>query len=260
MYYELYVDILFLVNFMMDYLLLCLLRKMLSCTATQGRILFGAAVGSALTCVVVILPIPYAFVKFILFHTMVNTVMIRAGLKIRDLRTAVKAYILLYIGAFLLGGMLEAFSPYVKYGSLFFAVAVIGYYVTTKFWDFITTMQRINQYQCEVELCLGEKLCRIRGIIDTGNGLTDPITKQPVSVLDRSVAQDFLGGAALSGVHYIPYRSIGKTEGVLTAVKIDKMCIHGERECRILEPLIAVSEECLSDKGEYHMILNPNIF
>lgn len=260
MYYELYVDVLFLVNFMMDYLLLCLVKKMLKCTATHGRILLGAAVGAFLTCVIIILPIPYAILKVILFHTMVNTFMIRAGLKIKDAKSFVKAYFLLYIGAFLLGGFLEMLRPYVRIGSLFFAVAVVGYFVVSKLWDFAASIQRIRQYRCEVDLYLGEKTYRVQGIIDTGNGLTDPLSKCPVSILDRRIAKQFLGTEKLSHIRYIPYHSIGKKEGVLPALRIDQMCIHGERECWVYEPMIAVSEEAISVEGEYDMILNPNLF
>lgn len=260
MYYELYVDVLFLVNFMMDYLLLLLLRKMLKCTATHGRILFGAAVGSLMTCIIVILPIPYALIKFIMFHTIVNVFMIWTGLKIRDVKTFAKAYILLYIGAFFLGGVMEALRQYVRIGSLFFAIAIGGYYVVSKLWDVITSVQRINQYQCKVDLYLGEKMLQVKGMIDTGNGLIDPISKQPVSILDKQVAGAFLGDVSALQIRYIPYHSIGKKEGVLLALRIDKMCIHRERECWIKEPLIGVSEETISTEGDYEMILNPNLF
>ena len=50
MYYELYIDVLFLVNFMMDYILLLLVRRMLKCTATHGNICMGAMTGSFLMC------------------------------------------------------------------------------------------------------------------------------------------------------------------------------------------------------------------
>lgn len=260
MYYELYVDVLFLVNFMMDYLLLLLVKKMLKCTATHGNICLGAAVGSFLTCVIVVLPIPYAVLKFVLFHMVVNTFMIRAGLKIKKARTFVKAYILLYIGGFLLGGVLEAVHQYVRVGSLFFAIAIGGYCVVSKLWDFIGSVQRINQCHCKVDLYLGEKMCQVEGIIDTGNGLRDPISNQPVSILDKTVARQFLGDEKLSQVRYIPYHSIGKQEGVLLALKIDQMCIHRENECWVKEPMIGVSEETISAEGEYKMILNPNLF
>lgn len=260
MYYELYVDVLFLVNFMMDYLLLLLVRKMLKCTATHGNVFLGAALGSFFTCVVVILPIPYAFFKFVLFHMFVNTFMIRAGLKIKNMREFAKAYILLYTGGFLLGGVLQALHQYVRAGSLFFAIAIGGYHIVSKLWDFIASVGRINQYHCKVDLYLGEKQCQVTGIIDTGNGLRDPISNQPVSILDKTVARQFLGNVKMSQVRYIPYHSIGKKEGVLLALHIDRMCIHKADACWIQKPLIGVSEEMISAEGEYQMILNPNIF
>lgn len=260
MYYELYIDVLFLVNFMMDYLLLLLVRKMLRCTATHGNIFLGAVLGSFLTCIVVILPIPYAFFKFVLFHMVVNTFMIRAGLKIKKMREFAKAYIMLYAGGFLLGGVLEALQQYVRVGSLFFAIAIGGYHIVSKLWDFMASVGRINQYRCRVDLYLGEKQCQVTGIIDTGNGLRDPVSYQPVSILDKTVARQFLGDVKMSQVRYVPYHSIGKKEGVLMALTIDRMCVHKEKACWIREPLIGVSEEMISAKGEYQMILNPNIF
>lgn len=52
MYYELYVDIFFMVNFMMDTILLLIVKKMILCSVSYGRILLGAATGAMLTCVV----------------------------------------------------------------------------------------------------------------------------------------------------------------------------------------------------------------
>lgn len=260
MYYELYIDVLFLVDFMMDYLLLLLVKKMLRCTATHGSICLGAAMGSFMTCLIIALPLPYVVLKFVLFHMIVNTFMIRVGLKIKDIKGSVKAYILLYIGSFMLGGLLQVIRQYVRVGSLFFAVAVGGYYVVSKLWDFIASILRRDQFHCKVDLYLGEKRCQVRGIIDTGNGLRAPFSNQPVSILDKTVVKNFLGEQKMSQVYYIPYHSIGKKEGVMLALKIDKMCVHQEQEYWIKEPLIGVSEETISAEGEYEMILNPNLF
>ncbi len=259
MVYELYVDVLFLVNFMMDYLLLLLVKKMLKCTATHGSVCLGAVLGAFMTCVVVVIPIPYAVIKFIMFHCVINTFMIRVGLKIKDLKNFVKAYVLLYIGGFLLGGVMESLYQYVRVGSLFFAIAIAGYYVVSKIWDYIASLHRLNQYRCEVELFLGDKMCIVKGIIDTGNGLCDPVTNQPVSILDEAVIQQYFAEEKPLQIRYVPYHSIGKREGVLPAIKIDRMCIYAEKECWISQPLIGVSKERISAKGEYEMILNPNL-
>ncbi len=260
MYYELYVDVLFLVNFMMDYILLLIVRKMLKCNATHGRICIGAAVGSLLTCITIILPIPYPVIKLILFHVFVNTCMIQVGLKIKTIRLFLKAMITLYIGSFLLGGIMETVRPYVRVGSLFLVLAIAGYYLVLGIWKFISYMQRWNQFHCKVELYLGNERYEIKGLIDTGNGLRDPISGEPVSVLNHAVAKKLFGEKPLKNVRYIPYRSIGKKEGVLAAFQIDRMCVWTDTKCWVENPLIAISEEPIGMGNEYEMILNPNLF
>ena len=260
MYYELYVDVLFLVNFMMDYFVLLLVRKFLSCSATHGRVCLGAIVGSFLTCTVVILPIPYPWVKVILFHTLVNTCMVRVGLKIKTIRAFVKSFIMLYIGSFLLGGIMEVFQPYVKSVSVILAIGLGAYYIVLGIWKFISYVQRWNQYRCNVELYLGNQMYEIKGIIDTGNSLRDPVSDRPVSVLDKKTARRIWGIEAMEQVHYIPYRSVGKEAGVLPVLEVERMCIRGEKNYSVERPLIGISEEEISAGGDYEMILNPNLF
>lgn len=244
---------------MMDYLLLLLVKKMLKCTATHGRICFGAAIGALLSCIVMILPIPFMFIKFVLFHGIINIIMIQAGLKIKKVKELIKAYILLYVGGFLLGGIMQALHQYISKGSLFFAIAAFGYYLASKLWDVIMHMQKMNQIHFDVELYWDERTFQIKGLLDTGNGLVDPISHKPVCVLDKAVAKEFLGEMKLAKVRYIPFHSIGKKEGLLLVVEIDKMCIHSEQEIWIDRPLIGISEEKVSSEGEYQMILNPNL-
>ena len=260
MYYELYIDVFFLVNFMMDYILLLITKQMLHCSATHRSVCLGAAAGSLLTCIIVVLPLPAAFIKFILFHMFVNTCMIRAGLKIKNRRDFAKAYFLLYVGSFLLGGIMQSLQNYLRAGSLFFAIAIMGYYAVSKIWDLLAKVQRIESFQCQVDLYIGKKELSVRGIIDTGNQLCDPSAGTPVHILDRNEARKFLADESMKGIKYIPYHSIGKQGGVLMAIHIDRMRVCGEEECWLESPLIGISEETVSAEGEYKMILNPKAF
>lgn len=245
---------------MMDYILLLVVRKMLSCSTTHGRICLGAMIGATLTCVVIVLPIPYALIKLLLFHVFVNTCMILVGLKINSIRSFLKAVILLYIGSFLLGGIMEVFRQYVKVGSLFLVIAIVGYYIVLGIWKFITCVQKWNQCHCNVKLVHGEKQYQIKALIDTGNGLCEPISGKPVSIVDRETAKKLLGEINIKDIRYVPYKSIGKSNGVLPAIQIDKMCICHETGFWIENPLIAISEEEISKGKEYEIILNPNLF
>ena len=112
----------------------------------------------------------------------------------------------------------------------------------------------------EVELCVGEKSCRVKGFLDTGNGLRDPWSGTPVSIVDKSTANILLGKEDIRNIRYIPYKTIGSKEKVLPCVQIDCLHIFGEKECVIEKPLIGISEEKISSRGECEMILNPNLF
>ena len=119
MYYELYIDLFFVENFMMDSLLLLFAARISKRQVKRKRIFLGAAAGSLLTCLVIALPIPSAALKMILFHGFVNVFMLKAGLGVNWGRDLVYAWILLYVSGFLLGGAMMVFRPYIQSLSLF---------------------------------------------------------------------------------------------------------------------------------------------
>lgn len=257
MYYELYVDVLFLVNFMMDYLLLLLVRQILKRRVAGVWVLLGAALGALSTCIVFLLPIHSVF-KFILFYLFVDTMMIVVGLKIRKIRDYIKAMLLLYIGAFFIGGVMGYFHQYLRGGSLFFVLAVLGYYLACGVWRFLEKHSRYEATFCEVEVYANGKMHIIHALVDTGNRLKDPVTGKAVSVVDETVTKTLFENQEMP-YWYIPYHSVGKKNGILKTISIDRIHILGEREVWIDSPVLAISEESFAEQGEYHLILNPDL-
>lgn len=159
-----------------------------------------SAPGSALTCLVIILPVPYTFVKFVLFHGMVNVLMIRAGLLVKWGSDMLKAWILLYISGFLTGGVFQFLGQYMRIGSLFFVLAVASYYVVSGIWSLISYLSRQNQYRCQADLYMNGRKCQVQALIDTGNSLRDELTGKPVCILDQDVARELLAGSEASQI------------------------------------------------------------
>lgn len=260
MYYELYIDVFFLVNFMMDYLMLLVTRKMLKCSATHGNVCVGALAGAFLTCVVVILPVPYAFVKFMLFHLAVNTCMIKLGLKVSHIREFARAFCLLYVSGFLLGGVFTFLHQYVRAWSLFFALAIASYYLVQGIWKLMVLTQRIRQFDCEVTLYLGENSYPMHAVIDTGNTLLDPLSGKPVSVVSREIFPESVLSEHTGQMREVPYRAVGTDAGVIPVLTFDRMRICWEQDFWVEHPVIALAKESLSAAGRYEMILNPELF
>ena len=65
---------------------------------------------------------------------------------------------------------------------MFFLLAVISYYLVSVIWKIILFFSEKGNRYCEVEVFFGEKNDRLRGLIDTGNTLSDTISND-LSVL-----------------------------------------------------------------------------
>ena len=103
MYYEVYIDVMFLVNFMMDVLILFSVKALMKMPGSMKRVIAGGLVGSGLSCLVVILRLPVGITMAVL-HMLVSSGMVVCGLKIRSFSEFLKCYILLYFVSVLIGG------------------------------------------------------------------------------------------------------------------------------------------------------------
>lgn len=259
MYYELYVDVFFAVNFTMDAILLILLKKALACPAGYGRVMAGAALGAALTCIAIMIFRKTPVLRFVVFHGVINVAMMKAGLGIKWGRELFRGWVLLYIESFLLGGVFQFFHQYLRRGSLFFLLAVISYYLVSVIWKIMIFFSEKGNRYCEVEVFFGEKNDRLRALIDTGNTLRDEISNDPVSIMDQVSVRKLTEGKKPERFRYIPYHSIGKKDGVMPAFRLDRIqIIRNGNKMNVEYPLVAVSEEELGSEN-YQMIINPDI-
>lgn len=257
-YYELYIDVLFIVNFLMDYILLLVAKKVLRISSPYGRICLGALLGAFLTCLVTAVGIPFTFIKAILFYVLVPSAMLAVGVPIRSPDGFFRALITLYISGFLVGGIFEYLNQYVRVGSLFFALAMASYYLSCGVLKMLALLFHFGETHCLVTLHFNGGNCEAEAIVDTGNHLKDEASGKAVSIISSRLAEKLFGKEMPEGIRYIPYRTIGKGKGVIPVVPIDWICIAGKEEQRVEQPVIAISEDASFGNG-YDVILNPDI-
>jgi stage II sporulation protein GA (sporulation sigma-E factor processing peptidase) len=139
----------------------------------------------------------------------------------------------------------------------------------------------------EVELILENRSIHTKGFMDSGNCLYDPIFRRPIMVVESTLmekllseefykdyenAKQYLLGNNLNKdqwnigkehelrFQFIPYQSIGKSQGMMLGLKLDKMIIHTGKETICNEKVIAaICENNLSTKDEYHVILHKGL-
>ena len=123
------------------------------------------------------------------------------------------------------------------------------------------------------ELRLNERSCRLTALVDTGNTLNDPHTGRPVMVAEgeklRSLfppeecprAEELLDpvaamerrGKTPRRWRLLPYREVGVSCGLLLAVKVDQARVGGRDYGSIL---VALSPNPVSDGGGYSALIS----
>ena len=266
MYYELYVDSLFLVNFCMNLYLLLLINERTHRTATRLRLILGAAAGAILF----LLPFFYngsAGTKIILGAIPGACVMLVCTFRVRSVRAFIKLFEMLLFYSLLMGGSLLFLIRYLSrilpafqgYLTGIFGIMGVGAVI---FLLLFYRREKGEEKLCVATLVRGKKRVRVVALLDSGNSLTEPVSGKPVSVLDQEVF-DKLWGEDVMYYRAIPYHSIGKEKGILKGYLLPELRLEIDgvvKVCR--EVYIAVGEETISsgtqdEESKVRMILNP---
>ncbi|MCR5792422.1 MAG: sigma-E processing peptidase SpoIIGA [Lachnospiraceae bacterium] len=98
-----------------------------------------------------------------------------------------------------------------------------------------------------------------KGLWDTGNCLREPISGKPVIIMEESEAKKYLPKTIINTkVRFVPYHSIGKEQGVLPALLIDKF--QSETKDAIYKGVyVAFTKERVSESGQYRFILHKDL-
>lgn len=266
MHYELYVDSLFFMNFIMNlYLLILVDRSVLRSTALW-RAALGAAAGAA-GFLVPFLGIGPPALRLALGILLGTVGMLCITFRIRSLRMFLKLLERLAIYSFSMGGGLLFLVK--RFPAAREAMTGILGALGTGGLVFLL----LGRFRYGVSM--GDSLCRatlyqdgekaeVEALVDSGNSLVEPISGKPVCVLDRAVFEALFkdGGR---GFRAIPYASIGKKKGIMPGYLLSGLQLEAEGVrvyCR--DVYVAVSNEELSGgKGacaeSVKMIVNPGL-
>lgn len=289
MHYIIYIDVLFVVNFILDYIVLSITSVILCHTATLPEYpgvhgnktiayikrIFAAALGALWACVLL---------WFELFNPVWNfvTVMVIGPVMVLIImgRTKIRRYLrgigILYLVTFVLGGIMHVVYYYTSFGFLINVLishevyrsrlwmslvgAVVGYALIRWFVAFVFR-QKIKKESYYVTIIEHDgKKIRLNALCDTGNGLFDPIYGEPVNVVEADAITELIDSYDKISFHLIPYSSIGQEHGLIPVVKLNKLVIIKDKERKIVEnAYFALYSGKFAVNTDYRMILHPEI-
>ncbi len=267
MYYQVYIDSLFFFNFLFDLMLLCLLKRVLKCTATHLSLMAGAAFGAGAVCAIIILPYGGLLAKLAVMYFFVSAGMLRIAFKKIGMRGLVRALLLLYLFSFLFGGLVQMAAMHFP---LFFGrrmrvleaaglacILFVPLRHACKKWR----MRRLLAEEfVRVTLCLDGGEVAVTALVDTGNGLIEPISGKPVSIIQKDCMKAVGWEKEDTAYCAIPYHTIDRPHGMMEGMRISRMRIQTQAgEITVEAPILALSGEKIAGMGGYQMILNPKL-
>ena len=262
MYYEVYLDNLFLVNFLMNLFCLELTNISLRKCASHRRILAGAAFGGVLSLLPFLMP-GNVFFRMVSASLVSTAGMLLIAFPLRGIGAAVQTAERLLLSTFLMGGgilfLIRQLPSFRKELTGIFGILGIG---TLLFMSVASLVERSGKTDNIYNVILignGRKV-GVHALMDTGNSLIEPISGKPVCILERSVFERLWSGSEPSGFRAVPYHSVGTRRGILTGYLIPEIQIEKDgisRRCR--DVYVGLVDERLAGGGKYGMILNPKV-
>ena len=250
---KLYLDLLFLLNFFFDFLLLLTTSMILRRNTQIKRIFLGSFVG-ALSIFLLFLPFP-SFLFFII-KLVISIIMVLITFGFRDIHYTIRNLYYLYSVSILLGGFLYLLNvefSYKQEGLVFYhhglGINVVVLFVLAPLilYTYIKQTRKLkyhysNYYNVDIYLKDGT-IQNFTAFLDTGNQLFDPYLRRPIIlVCEKDLPFQFDLSASLlvpyHGVNdsgllkciipdYIYIYGVGKKDHVLVGIAHDKIDIDG---------------------------------
>lgn len=280
MYYETYIDMVFVTNLLMDYILLRIVGRLCRCKGSWLRCLLGAGVGAAFSCAALLIPGEVWLPVSILVHGGCAVAMLRIGYGLKKGSLLAKGVLALYLTAFLCGGFWEAVRKDGPTSVQAFLLAALGTYLGGTALVYLSDSLRTRMKNLyPITLSYQGKVQSAYGFYDTGNLLSEPVSGEPVSIakpefIEAILSTELTGklkhlkenpgellSTDLAGLqpHYLSCRTVGG-DGLLLAIRLDDLCIHTPREVvHISRPVFALSFEPSALGNEYKVLLNSRL-
>lgn len=278
-----YADILFLLNAVIDYLLLLISAKTAGTPLKRIRFGLGAALGGAYA-VFVFLP-GFSFLNRAFYKVLFCLMMLLIAYGVQKMLVK---QILVFIaltcalgGGVMAIGMMDAvdfsLGKAVIYSIPDLKVVILSAALCYALLSLV--MPKLMQHTSaeseirNISFDLFERRIQVSALLDTGNTLTDPVTGYVVPVAEGEVLgvlfpaefrpekEDLLDpvhgmtrlnrGVWKGRFRLLPYRAVGVERGLLLAVKMDSIILDGQKQPGTL---VALSPTPVSDGGNYRVL------
>lgn len=289
-----YIDIVFIENIIINYIILVATALISKIKIRHVPIFLSSILGGLYSILNYIIPL--SLFENIVFKLILSFVMIKIAFYSLNLKRFFKTIIMFYLTSFTFGGasfmLLFLVSPEnIIYenghfiGTYPIKVAIIGgtlgfliIFIVSKI---IKNRLESSNLLCELEIFYNGKNNKIKTLIDTGNLLKEPISKEDVIIVEKESLREFIDDKVFREIKnimngnligevseelykykfkVIPFASLGNENGVLIGFKPDYIKIYSPEEDVVKNNvLIGIYDGKLSKTNLYTSLVGVNI-
>ena len=256
----LYIDLFFLWNFWLNALILFLVRQITK-TYRTIRCLLSAALGAFAACWSVVLYITgnHFWMLFLIEAVMIIVMNLLAF----GGKNLIWHLFLFLMAGMVIAGLFLYLVSFVGIGRNSIAAGLVSV-VSCMFCILLEKKSRIRwkeeHMKAKTVLEFGDRKLFATALMDTGNKLYDPFFHKPVILVDEKMMHDmmaFCREECPERLHFIPFHSVGKEQGMLEGITFDYVSIQWQnKKMKFKDVIAAATKENLYKGKEYQVIFH----
>ena len=261
-----YLDIVFLENALMNYIILYATGFVQKRKMKNFKLIISSVLGALYAIISYLKIIPIYSTLFM--KILLSVIMIYVAFNNENAKQLLKNLLLFYLASFVIGGcalaMLYMISPKrvsfqngVLVGTypmkITLIAGLVGFFIIQYSFSLNKRQMKIKDLLCELEIVVNNKKVKMKGYIDSGNTLKDPISKKPVIIVEKEVMQEIVdvnklvGGDENLKIRLIPFKSIGKQNGMLIGIRPEYVKIkYNENQIITKKVIIGIYDKKIS--------------
>lgn len=255
------------------------------------RILISGAIGSLYAMIIYVTQ--FKIYESIITKIILSVIMVYIAFNPQNIKKLCKQILIFYLTSFIFGGVALYLIYFIKpqnvliknglfAGKYVLKVILFGAIVAVVIIKLsikiIKTKIQPKDMYCKVKLKINGKEIQTTAMIDTGNLVREPITNIPVIIVESSLMYDILPKEIINNLEnilggnlndipeeirniyipklrWIPYKSLGKENGMLLGIKIDGMEVEKEEIHKVQNVIVGIYDKSLTKRGEYRALV-----
>ena len=234
-----YIDLLIIVNFLFDFLILLTVNIALKRYSKIYRLVLASLFGE-LTLLSLFLPINSILLSIL--KIIMGLVMVIIAFGYKNIKYTLYNSLYLYMTSIILGGFTYYLN--IEYENLnYLILLLIAPIILYIFIKSIKALKEIKNYYYKVSIVFNNDYeLKVTGFLDTGNKLVDPITNKPIILINKKKIKGYIN---IRSPMYVPYNYLNH-HGLLECVKPKGVYVNDKL---LKNYLIGLSEESFKLNG-----------